>query len=247
VCNSGRQPAIELQYLNTLNDYRVDGVVFTGGGLTDPGYVEAVAKLLEPLRRRHCAIVALARQTFPCLEVSTDTTQAVTDATRYLLQLGHRRICYISGPPNITTTELRLKGYCQALQEAGLPWDEELALVGNYTFEAGQAAARQILAMRPLPTAVLASTDQMAIGCTVALKAQGLAIPQNISIMGIDDIAATRWLDPPLTTVSLNMYELGACGIEYLVRYRSGEVGDTFQHIVPHEIIVRQSTAQLRG
>ena len=246
VCNSERDPAIELQYLSTLNDYRVDGVVFTGGGLLDPGYVSDVVKLLEPMRQRHCAIVALARQSFPCLQVSNDNTQAVADATRYLLQLGHRRICYISGPAAITTTELRLKGYYLALQEAGLPCDDELVLVGNYTFEAGQAAAQQILAMRSLPTAILASTDQMAIGCTTALKARGLSIPKDVSIMGIDDIAAVRWLDPPLTTVSLNMYELGATGIEYLVRCRNGEAGDALQHVVPHEIIVRQSTAEIR-
>jgi LacI family transcriptional regulator len=245
VCNSERDPAIELQYLSTLNDYRVDGVVFTGGGLTDPGYVAEVVKLLEPMRQRHCAIVALACQAFPCLQVSNDNTQAVADATRYLLQLGHRRICYISGPPNITTTELRLNGYAQALHEAGLAPDDELVLVGNYTFEAGQAAAQQVLAMQQLPSAILASTDQMAIGCTTALKAVGLSIPKDVSVMGIDDIAAVRWLDPPLTTVSMNMYELGASGIEILAQCRSGEIGDTVQHLIPHEVIVRQSTARV--
>ena len=246
VCNSDRQPEIELQYLHTLNDHRVDGIIFTGGGLTDPEFVQEVTKLLEIVRSRNCAVVALGQQPFPCVLVSNDNTMAVRDATQYLLQLGHRRISYISGPRITTTTNLRLKGYCQALEENGIPCDESLILEGDYTLEAGQRSAQRVLEMEPLPTAILASNDQMAIGCTIALKAAGLSIPADISIMGVDDIRATQSVDPPLTTVSLHMYELGASGIEYLVKCRNGEIDDTFRHTVKHEIIIRQSTAPLK-
>jgi LacI family transcriptional regulator len=246
VCNSDRQPDMIVQYVKTLNEYRVDGIIFAGGGLTDPEYNEEMARLLAALRGRKCAVVSLGQQVYPGVVVSCDEALAVKDATRYLIHLGHRRICYISGSNNITTSELRLSGYRQALEENGISFDARLVFAGDYSLESGQAAAEQILRMEPMPSAVLASTDQMAIGCLVALKAAGLAIPKEISVMGVNDITHAHCLDPPLTTVSLNMYAMGACGIEYLVKLRNGEIGDDFCYTIQHEIIVRQSTAPPR-
>lgn len=245
ICNSDRQPDCILQYVKTLNEYRVDGIIFAGGGLMDPEYNQEITELLWVLRRRKCAIVSLGPQIYPGVTVGCDEPLAAKDATQYLIQLGHKRICYVSGSPNITTTELRLRGYRQALHDIGIPVDPNLVLVGDYTLESGQEAARKILQMDELPTAILASTDQMAIGCSAVLKAAGLSIPTHISLMGMDDIKPARCLDPPLTTVALNMYEMGASGIEYLVKLRNQEIGEDFCCTVKHEIIVRQSTAPL--
>jgi LacI family transcriptional regulator len=247
ICNSDRQPDIELKYIQTLNDYRVVGIVFTGGGVKDPAYIAEITNLLGILERHKCAVVSLGHQVFPCVQVSNDNVQATADATRYLAQLGHQRIGYISGPEHLTTTELRLEGYRLGLQQSGLAFDPALVLPGDYTLEAGQQAAGRIIDMHPRPTAVLASTDYMAIGCAIGLKAAQLSIPRDISVMGINDIKAARWLDPPLSTVSLNMYEMGAAGIRHLVKRRSGEIGDTFHHIIKHELVIRDSTAPPRG
>jgi LacI family transcriptional regulator len=242
VCNSDRRPDIELKYIQTLNDYRVDGLVFTGGGLTDSDYIARLTTLLAILRRRRCAIVSLGRQVFPCVEVSSDNVGAAADAVGHLVNLGHRRICYVSGPEKITTTDLRLEGYRQGLHEHAIPFDPSLVFPGDYTLEAGYAAARRIVQLKRRATAILASTDQMAIGCAIQLKSAGISVPDDMSVMGIDDIKTAHCLDPPLTTVSLNMYEMGAMGIRYLVKRRNGEIDDTFHHTIRHELVVRQST-----
>lgn len=247
VCNSDRQPDIILQYIQTLNEYRVDGILLAGGGLTDLDYVDKATRLLSMARRRNCAILSLGKQLHPGVLVSNDETLAAADAARYLIQLGHRRICYISGSDNITTTPLRLKGYCRALEEHDIPFNPDLVMAGDYTLQSAQAAARLILKLDQLPTAVLASTDQMAIGCLVALKSAGLSIPGDISIMGINNIEAASCSDPPLTTISLNMYEMGACGIKNLVKLRHGEIDNDFHYTIKHELIVRDSVAPPSG
>jgi LacI family transcriptional regulator, galactose operon repressor len=243
ICNSDRRPDIELKYIQTLNDYRVDGIIFTGGGVKDPAYVAELTNLLGILERRNCAVVSLGYQVFPCVQVSNDNVQATADATRYLAQLGHERIGYISGPEHLTTTGLRLEGYRLGMQQSGLAFNPALVLPGDYTLEAGQKASELIIAMRRRPTAVLASTDYMAIGCAIGLKAVHLSIPEDISVMGINDIRAASCLDPPLSTVSLHMYEMGAVGIRYLLKRRNGEIGDTYRHTIKHELVIRGSTA----
>lgn len=247
ICNSDRRPDIELKYIQTLNDYRVDGILFSGGGLTAPDYVAEMSSLLAVVRRRQCAVVSLGRQAFPCVEISSDNVRATADAVAHLASLGHRRIGYVSGPEHITTTALRLEGYRLGLSENDIPFDPELVLPGDYTLEGGRAAARLMLRLRRLPTALLASTDQMAAGCAAQLKAEGVRIPEDISLMGVDDVATATCVDPPLTTVSLNLYHMGALGIRYLAKLRNGEIDETFRLTVGHQLVVRQSTAAPRG
>ena len=93
------------------------------------------------------------------------------------------------------------------------------------------------------PTAVLASNDMMAIGCLIRLKELGYHVPQEISVMGIDDITMTRFVDPPLTTISLPLYDLGAHGMEALVKLRSGELTHEDCVVLPHQLVIRKSTA----
>src|SRR6478672_660924 len=104
VCNSDRDPAIELQYLRALNDYRVDGLIFAGGGLTDDGYVREIRKAINAFRARGAPCVALASHLFPSYRVLIDNERVVRDAVAYLHSLGHRQIAFLSGPPLLTTT-----------------------------------------------------------------------------------------------------------------------------------------------
>jgi DNA-binding LacI/PurR family transcriptional regulator len=201
-----------------------------------------MSNLLAVLRRRQCAVVSLGRQAFPCVEISSDNVRATADAVGHLVGLGHRRIAYVSGPEHITTTALRLEGYRLGLQELGIPYDPELVLPGDYTLESGRAAVKLALGLKRPPTALLASTDQMAAGCAAQLKSEGLRIPEDISLMGVDDVATAACIDPPLTTVSLNLYRMGALGIRYLAKLRNHEIDETFRHTVEHELVVRQST-----
>jgi LacI family transcriptional regulator len=246
VCNSDRLPAIELNYLRTLNGYRADGVIFAGGGLTDPAYLRSIGQALNAFRSRGAAVVSLGKHLFDSLGVLVDNKQLMIDATEHLLSLGHSDIAYISGPDLLTTSALRLDGHRQALARHGLQPRDDRLLSGDYTFEAGLGAAAQLASQRTLPTAVLASNDLMAIGCLVGLKQSGYRVPQQISVMGIDDITAARFIDPPLTTVSIPLHEMGAIGMESLIKLRHGQARHGEDVMLAHKIIVRQSTAPVR-
>jgi LacI family transcriptional regulator len=247
VCNSDRDPAIELQYLRALNDYRVDGLIFAGGGLTDDGYVHEIHKAVDLFRSRGAACVALAAHLFPSYRVLIDNEQVVRDAVAYLHTLGHRRIAFLSGPPLLTTTGLRLAGYRLASAELGLVEEAGYVLEGDYTFEGGVLAARAIHDLRPRPTALLASNDMMAMGAIVGLRQLGYAIPHDVSVMGIDDIPTAIAVHPALTTVAIPLHELGATGMESLLRLRAGELIADDGVTLPHHIVVRDSVRSLGG
>jgi LacI family transcriptional regulator len=243
VCNSDRVPDIEIKYLTTLHDYRVDGVIFAGGGLVDERYLSMIGPKLESFRNRGAAIVTMGSHLFPSLAVEVDNSQAVQDATEYLISLGHHSIAYISGPTHVTTSELRFKGYCAALESHHLEINPGLILPGNYSYDSGLIAAHQVVSLSEKPTAILASNDMMAIGCAVGLRNEGWRIPQDVSLMGIDDITPAVFIDPPLSTIALPLYEQGAKGMEYLVKLRNGEVPPNQTIMLPHKLIVRTSTA----
>jgi LacI family transcriptional regulator len=246
VCNSDRNPAIELRYLRALNDYRVDGLIFAGGGLTDDAYLREVRGAIEVFGARGAACVALAPHLFPSYRVLIDNEQIVRDAVQYLHTQGHRRIAFVSGPPLLTTTGLRLAGYRAASAELGLAEEPGYVLEGDYSFEGGLRAATAVHGLRPTPTSLLASNDMMAIGAIVGLRQLGYRIPEDMSVMGIDDIPTAVAVQPALTTVAIPLHELGATGMESLLRLRAGELSADEGVTLPHRIIVRDSVMALR-
>jgi len=221
-------------------------VIFAGGGLIDEGYVRAVEQILGIFHERKAACVSLGKHLFPSVSVIVDNIQVIQDAMQYLVNLGHTRIAYISGPSLLTTADLRLKGYKMALEKHGLQQNPTLILNGDYTYEAGLHAGKTIAALTINPTAVLASNDLMAIGCLVGLKELGYKIPEDISVMGIDDIGCAQFVDPPLTTISLPLYDLGKVGMESLIKLRFGEIKITDTITLPHHLVERKSTVPPR-
>jgi len=247
VCNSDRVPDVEINYLQTLNDYRVDGVIFAGGGLSDRQYLTRMSHMIEVFKQRKVVCVSLAKHLFPSFPVMVDNKLITRSAIDYLVSLGHRRIAYISGPDLLVTTEQRLQGYREALEANGIEQDQNLVLRGDYTYEAGVQAALAIHRMDVKPTAVLASNDIMAIGCLTNLKELNYQIPNEISVMGIDDIPSAKFVDPALTTIALPLYELGKIGMESLLKLRKGETLDENGIILPHSLVIRKSTAPPKG
>ena len=241
VCNSDRLPEIELRYLRMLNDYRVEGVIFAGGGLVGERYVREIRELIERFSARGAACVTLGRHMFPSYRVLVDNEQVARDAVEYLSSQGHRRIAFVSGPPRLTTTGMRLEGYLSAMRALGLDDGPDGIVEGDYTFEGGIRAAGAIAAMPVQPTAVLASNDIMAMGCIAGLKRREYRVPDDISVMGIDDVATAVVVDPPLTTVAIPLRELGAIGMESVLGLRKGELDADETRILPHRLVVRRS------
>ena len=138
-------------------------------------------------------------------------------ATRHLIELGHRQIAIITGPHDKQPALERLAGYQQALQEAGLPIDQGLIGHGDFDCEGGYQAMRRLMQSPTRPTAVFACNDLMAMGAIRALQEQGLSVPNDISVIGYDNIAFAAYLNPPLTSISQPKQELGQLAVQSLL------------------------------
>jgi LacI family transcriptional regulator len=167
--------------------------------------------------------------------------KGVMAAMSYLLELGHRRIGYIGGRPDLQSALRRLEGYCSGLQNAGIPLDPALIKIGNYERPAAQDAARQLLRITPPVTAILAASDEMAMGVYDAAHELGLRIPDDLSVVGFDNIPDSALLDPPLTTVDQSIESMGALAAEVVIKLITGKPPDELVHKVPTNLVIRQS------
>ncbi|MBT2905603.1 substrate-binding domain-containing protein, partial [Streptomyces sp. McG8] len=164
-------------------------------------------------------------------------------ATQHLLSLGHRRIGLIAGPPRLLCSRARLDGYRAALEGAGVTPDEELVVPGDFRPEAGYAGCRALLDLPEPPTAVFAASDQMALGAVEALRGRGLRVPQDMSVVGFDDLPEVRWSAPPLTTVRQPLADMGALAVRTVLRLTRGEQPDSPRVELGTDLVVRASTA----
>jgi LacI family transcriptional regulator len=170
-------------------------------------------------------------------------------AMRHLLELGHRRIGAITGPPGWVATEQRRQAYRGALASAGIPFDAALELEADFDFEPGAQAAAVLLELERPPTAIFAFSDMIAVGAIRAARSRGIAIPDELSIVGFDDSAYATVVDPALTTVRQPLGEMGATAVDLLVRLMRKEAVATL-HLEPFtRLVVRDTTSppRLRG
>jgi LacI family transcriptional regulator len=170
--------------------------------------------------------------------------QGAHRAIRYLLDLGHRRIGFIGGDPELASAEERMAGYCDALAEAGIAFDSALVAAGNFRYSGGLQAAQKLLDLAERPTAIVAANDFSAIGAIEAIRGQGLSIPEDISIIGFDDIPQAKWLRPALTTVRQPLVEMGHRATQLLLRMLASD--EDAPALVEHvlldtELIIRES------
>ena len=165
-------------------------------------------------------------------------------ATRHLLELGHRRIGYISDPPEtpfrFTASSYRFQGYYRALKEAGIPYRREFYVYDEHGQEQARNLARRLLRLPDPPTALFAASDTQAIGAMEAARERGFSIPEDIALVGYDDIEISRYLG--LTTIRQPLFETGAKGIELLLQTIEGEISEPCRVELPIELICRRST-----
>jgi LacI family transcriptional regulator len=174
--------------------------------------------------------------------VHSDNLAGAITATRHLLELGHRRIGFLAGRPDLESARQREQGYCRALSDAGLPVDTNLIRVGDYELEMSQEPARQLLTLDDRPTAVFAANDLSAMQTMHVARTLGLAIPGDVSVVGFDNIPESALIEPPLTTIDQSIQEMGRRAVELLIAVVEGETGPNQQVTLPTRLIVRQST-----
>jgi LacI family transcriptional regulator len=189
-------------------------------------------------------VVAVAPHTGPSSlpSVHSDNLAGAITATRHLLELGHRRIAFLAGRPDLESARQREQGYCRALSDAGLPVDPNLIRVGDYELEMSQEPARQLLTLDDRPTAVFAANDLSAMQTMHVARTLGLAIPGDVSVVGFDNIPESALIEPPLTTIDQSIQEMGRRAVELLIAVIEGETGLTRQVTLPTRLVVRQST-----
>ncbi len=165
---------------------------------------------------------------------------------RHLIRQGHRRIALIKGPPLAFDARERRRGYRAALRDAGITPDEHLEVQGDYTHEAGLEAARRVLALDPLPTAIMAANDVSAHAMVHALHEAGWGVPDDFSITGFDDILSSKYTTPPLTTVNVPIAQMGTSAILRLIdRIRGETPWMPEERVLPVRLIVRESTKRM--
>lgn len=172
--------------------------------------------------------------------VNTDSFGGAYMAVRHLIDLGHREIAHISGDMSQYTAVEKLEGYKRALKDAHLDIKDSLINKGDYTENSGYAAARELLTTAS-PTAIFAANDSMAIGAYRAINEAGLKIPEDISVIGFDNIEIAKYLQPPLTTVSTSVFQVVSAAVDNLIRSNEEDMDISACYRIPVELIARDS------
>jgi LacI family repressor for deo operon, udp, cdd, tsx, nupC, and nupG len=178
------------------------------------------------------------------VQVAVDNVAAAKTAVNYLISLGHKRIAAVTGPGNIASSNERLEGYRLALKEAGIELDNALQIEGGYIVQSGMDCANQLLLLPQRPTAIFCFNDDMAIGVMKFLQKQGFVVPDDISVMGFDDINYAQFVTPSLTTVHQPLHEIGSTCIDLLLKQLKGQTVEPGRRFLPFELKVRDSTGK---
>ncbi|MYT71418.1 MULTISPECIES: LacI family DNA-binding transcriptional regulator [unclassified Streptomyces] len=248
VCNTGGSPERELTYLTLLQRQRAAAVVLTGGAIEDAAHVTAVAGKLRRLAEAGTRVVLCGRPPVPdagAVALTFDNRGGGRELTEHLLALGHRRIGYVAGPEERTTTRDRLEGHREALAAAGVEESAGLVVHGDYDRSAGYTATVELLRREPTLTAVVAANDTVALGACAALREAGLRIPEDVSVAGFDDLPFSVDAVPALTTVRLPLAEAAARAGRIAMGREAAPVGGV--DVVGGELMVRGSTGVPRG
>lgn len=232
----------ERQWVAKVVDGSTDGAILV--------LADGHAAHLETLRRRGIPFVVVDHRG----ELGPDVPSVGATnfaggrmATEYLLSLGHRRIATISGTPALGCSQERVAGYRAALAAAGVPVDPDLCREGDFQYGAGYRAACALLEVPEQPTAIFAGNDMQAVGALHALRARGLACPDDVSIVGFDDVEIVSLISPALTTVRQPLAQMGTFAATMLLRLIAGEDLGTNRVELATDLVVRESCAPPRA
>jgi LacI family transcriptional regulator len=228
--------AHEARCIDTLRSRRVDGVIVLTGRLTD-------AALAATARELPVVVTGRTMKAPNLVALDFDNFEGARLATHHLLSLGHRRIAFIAGDLKHSDGKERLRGYRSALEAAGLRYEPGLVMPGNFTEASGLAAVERLIDSRESFTAIFAANDQMAFGAGLGLHRRKLRVPDDVSLVGFDDLASAVYSIPPLTTVHHPVGELGQLAAQAMLQLLAGEA-PTLALPAPR-LVVRESTREL--
>jgi LacI family transcriptional regulator len=237
LCNSDGNLQKQAAYVDLLVERRVAGILFVAAGVS--------TELVDDLQRQRVPLVVIDREV-PGVAVDmvqTNHHQGGRLATEHLIALGHRRIGCIPAGSDLSPGAERLAGYRDALAAHGLAEDAALVVPGDFQFASGYRAMGQLLALAERPTAVFAGNDLMAVGAIRAATAAGLRVPEDLSIVGFDDISLASYTNPPLTTIHQPKREIGRLAMEMLLARMNDPDAPPRSVRLETELVVRQSSS----
>lgn len=230
--------AEEERCIDVLRSRRVDGIIVLTGRLSDQA-LRACAKSLPVV------VTGRSLKAAGLFALNFDNVGGARMATEHLIQLGHRRIACITGDQAHPDAVERLRGYREALQDAGIDYEDNLVVPGQFQEEGGRLAMEHLLDGRQRFTAVFACNDQMAFGAALALYRRSLRVPDDYSLVGFDDLAAASYSIPPLSTVHQPGFELGRLAAAAMLTMLAG--GKPHQGVPAPRFVARESSCRLRG
>lgn len=231
----------EREFANMVSSRQADGIILMSHRLPfDLGKNELKIQDLPPLVN---GSEFTGHDEFPL--VAIDDVQAAMDATSHLIGYGHKDISVITGDINSTSCRNRLAGFKGVMAQAGLKVPESLIHYSSYSLEGGEDAARQILLQKNRPTAIFCFSDEIALGCMYTLRQSGFSVPDDISVIGFDNIPFAKYCSPPLTTIAQPTEDIGATCATLLLDLIEGKKLEKRRYILPHKLLVRESTRRL--
>jgi LacI family transcriptional regulator len=241
LCNTDGSPARQRSHLQSLHARRVDGVIMASSFLKDP--------TVRWLRHQGVPYVLVNRFSDEGQDafVGSDDVVGGRIATEHLVALGHRRVGHLAGKPTVSTGVMRRRGYLAALSERGLRADPRLVVESGYTEDGGARAAERLLALPDRPTAIFAVTDMTAVGAFGVARRMGLRIPEDVAIVGYNDIPLATRIVPALTTVHVPIHDFGAAAARLLLEQIETGEPSRRRVVFNPELIVRGSTVAGAG
>lgn len=224
----------EKGYLNTLRQKKAAGMILLTAGIE--------ANIVEEIASEYPVVLACEYlEGINVPTVSIDNVSGARKATEYLINLGHKKIGFISGPMNSVLGRDRLKGFYQAMAQYDLKVEPDLVQEGNFSYESGQNIMNKLLAYSQMPTAVFAANDEMAFGAVNAIEKKGLTVPKDISVIGFDDIQFSSIFKPALSTISQPTFKIGTKAMELLIGLMTNQKMAKTQYILENKLILRDS------
>lgn len=240
MCNTDYSIEKEATYIGLLKQKSIDGFIISTAYCDDVNIIN--------LLKEDIPLVLLGRDIenadgYPLDVVGSDNIKGGYIATRHLIELGHKKIACLLGPEEIKVNRERKAGYIKALKEASLKVCEDIIFHGEFKFESGYNKTFEIFNGSIKPTAVFAANDLTALGVIRALKALGLSVPNDVSVVGYDNTILAEIAEPPLTTVNQEMRKMGYLATELIIKRIRGEREAGEKVICNTDLIVRKSTA----
>ena len=237
VANSDYDPEKEARQLLQMVDKRVDGIILCSG--------VSNAAFLSDFRKYHIPVALIGRSydiSLCDISISGNNVKGGYQAAKYLLDNGSRRIAFVEGKFHTSGGTQRLEGFHQAHQEAGIPVDSSLLMEGDYTIAFGRKAARLLVQQKKKINAVMTGSDLIAIGLVTEFQALGLRVPEDVEIIGYDNIELSAVFHPMLSTVSKPHYDMAVFITEQLLKLAAGEKVQLPHMKVEPELVLRETT-----